>query len=105
LEFRVTAPYFFIKKFGKSSIGIWRARASEEMLDGSVELDGSYLGGTRKGKKGRGAADKVVVFGILKRNDKVHTVVIGDARTATLMPIMSRKSSLAVLFTPIPGGL
>jgi len=33
------------------------ARESEEMFDGSVELDGSYLGGTRKGKR---AADKVV---------------------------------------------
>jgi len=61
------------------------------MLDGSVELDGSYLGGTRKGKKGRGVADKVVVFGVLKRNDKIYTVVIEDARTATLMPIIIKK--------------
>jgi len=61
------------------------------MFDGSVELDESYFGGARKGKRGRGAADKVVVFGILKRNDKVHTVVVENARTATLMPIIVKK--------------
>ena len=38
--------------------------------DGEVELDESYFGGVRKGKKDRGAADKTAVFGILKRNGK-----------------------------------
>jgi len=61
------------------------------MFDGSVELDGGDLGGTRKGKRGRGAADKVVVFGILRRNDKVYTAVVEDARAATLMPIVGKK--------------
>ena len=31
-----------------------------------IELDKSYFGGARKGKRGRGAAGKVAVFGILK---------------------------------------
>jgi len=66
-------------------------RESEEMFDGGVELDESYLGGTRTGKRGRGAADKVVVFGVLKRNDKVHTAVVEDAMTATSMPIIVKK--------------
>jgi len=79
-------------------------RESEEMFDGSVELDESYLGGTRKDKRGRGAADKVVVFGIFKRNDKVYTVVIENARAATLMPILDinqfrhKKSNRPVCF-------
>ena len=34
---------------------------------GPVELDESYFGGHRKGKRGRGAGGKVAVFGILKR--------------------------------------
>lgn len=42
-----------------------------EMFDGAVELDESYFGGARKDKRGRGAAGKVVVFGILKRGGKV----------------------------------
>lgn len=34
---------------------------------GEIEIDESYFGGQRKGKRGRGAAGKVPVFGILKR--------------------------------------
>lgn len=41
--------------------------AGESPFEGEVELDESYFGGKRKGKRGRGAAGKVVVFGILKR--------------------------------------
>jgi len=37
-------------------------RESEEMFDGSVELDGSYLGGARKGKKGRGRLIKLLLL-------------------------------------------
>ena len=47
------------------------ALAADEVFEGSVELDESYFGGQRKGRRGRGAAGKVVVFGILKRNGRV----------------------------------
>jgi transposase len=40
---------------------------------GLFEVDESYFGGTRKGKRGRGAAGKVPVFGILKRGGRVYT--------------------------------
>jgi len=43
------------------------AQESTHMFDGCIELDESYFGGVRKGKRGRGAAGKGVVFGILKR--------------------------------------
>ena len=52
------------------------ALAADEVFEGSVELDESYFGGRRKGRRGRGAAGKVVVFGILKRNGRVYTVVV-----------------------------
>jgi len=61
------------------------------MFDGKIELDESYFGGHRKGKRGRGAAGKVTVFGILKRKGKVYTVVVNDTRTQTLMPLISRE--------------
>jgi transposase len=64
---------------------------AEEMFGGDVELDESYFGGVRKGKRGRGAAGKVIVFGILKRGGKVYTKVIGDTKTNTLMPIIRQK--------------
>ena len=57
---------------------------------GEVEVDESYFGGVRKGRRGRGAAGKVPVFGLLKRGGRVFTVMIPNARTATLLPIMER---------------
>ena len=50
-------------------------------LSGEVEADESCLGGVRKGKCGRGAAGKIVFFGLLKRSGKVYTAIIPDART------------------------
>jgi len=64
---------------------------AKELFDGEIELDESYFGGRRKGKRGRGAADKVVVFGILKRRGKVYTCIIQNTKTSTLMPIIRRK--------------
>lgn len=61
------------------------------LFDGEVELDESYFGGVRKGKRGRGAGGKTAVFGLLKRNGKVYTVVVGDTKTNTLMPIITSK--------------
>ena len=58
-------------------------------MEGDVEMDESYFGGRRKGKRGRGAVGKVPVFGLLKRNGKVYTVVIPDAKT--LLPIIREK--------------
>ena len=64
---------------------------AEEVFAGEIELDESYFGGVRKGKRGRGAVGKVVVFGILKRGGKVYTKIIDDTKTDTLMPIIRRK--------------
>lgn len=61
------------------------------LLSGAFEVDESYFGGTRKGKRGRGAAGKVPVFGILKRGGKVYTQIIPDAASQTLMPIIRDK--------------
>ena len=60
-------------------------------LSGEVEADESYFGGVRKGKRGRGAAGKIAVFGLLKRNGKVYTAIIPNARTETLMPIIEER--------------
>jgi len=62
-----------------------------ELMRGEIEVDESYFGGHRKGKRGRGAAGKVAVFGLLKRQGKVHVVTIPDARSATLIPIIREK--------------
>ena len=60
-------------------------------LSGEVEADESYFGGIRKGTRGRGAAGKVAVFGLLKRGGKVYTAIIPNAKTETLLPIIQGK--------------
>ena len=55
------------------------------MFDGEIEVDESYFGGHRKGKRGRGTAGKVAVFGLLKRNGQVYTVAVPNTQTATLL--------------------
>lgn len=60
-------------------------------LSGEVEADESYFGGVRKGQRGRGAAGKVAVFGLLKRMGKVYAAIIPNARTETLLPIIHER--------------
>jgi transposase len=60
-------------------------------FEGEIELDESYFGGHRKGNRGRGAAGKIPVFGLLKRRGKVYTKVIADVSSKTLMPIINHK--------------
>lgn len=72
---------------------IFEALAAEapELLAGEIEVDESYFGAHRKGKRGRGAAGKVPVFGLLKRQGKVHVVIVPNARSDTLIPIIRQK--------------
>ena len=58
------------------------------LLSGEIEADESYFGGVRKGRRGRGAAGKVPVFGLLTRGGKVYTAIIPDAKAKTLIPII-----------------
>ncbi len=60
-------------------------------FDGEIEIDESYFGGKRKGLRGRGAAGKVPVFGILKRGGSVYAQVIPDVSLDTLFPIIRNK--------------
>ncbi|WP_165009912.1 IS1595 family transposase [Neisseria yangbaofengii] len=75
----------------RQAIAYHLALQADEVFDGSIELDESYFGGQRKGKRGRGAAGKAAVFGILKRNGKVYTVVVENTKQDTLLPVIKRK--------------
>ena len=68
-------------------------KLNEEAADlaGEIEIDESYFGGVRKGKRGRGAAGKVIVFGLLKRGGRVYTIAVQNTKAETLMPIIARK--------------
>ncbi len=70
---------------------IYEMTEEDTAFSGEVEVDESYFGGRRKGKRGRGAKGKVPVFGLLKRGGRVYTKIIPDAKAATLMPIMRQR--------------
>ena len=59
---------------------------------GEFELDESYFGARRiRGKRGRRAAGKTPVFGLLKRNGKVFVTVVPNCSREELMPIIQGK--------------
>jgi transposase len=83
---RHTATLFFRKL--RDVIAQRLDEEAPELLGGEVEIDESYFGGRRKGKRGRGAGGKVPVFGLLKRGGKVHAVIIPNVGSKTLFPIL-----------------
>jgi transposase len=69
------------------------AQQSDDLapFEGEIEVDESYFGGQRKGKRGRGAAGKIPVFGLLKRGGKVYAKVIPNVQGKTLKKIIDAK--------------
>jgi len=67
------------------------AEDAETLLGGEIELDESYFGGRRKGNRGRGAAGKVPVFGILERDGLVHVNVVPNVTAETLLRFTIKK--------------
>ena len=60
-----------------------------ELIVGEIEVDESYFGPKRiKGKRGRGAGSKTIVFGLYKRNGKVYTEIVPDCKAGTLQSII-----------------
>jgi transposase len=71
-----------------------RQRIAEECeraspFAGVVEVDESYFGARRvRGKRGRGASGKTIVFGIFKRNGSVYTEIVPDCKKRTLQQVI-----------------
>ena len=73
-----------IRKFMAKADGEWP-------LAGVVEADETYVGGrTSGGKRGRGAPNKTVVFGMVERGGDVMAGVVPNVRKSTLHPIVAR---------------
>ena len=63
--------------------------------NGEVEVDESYFGARRvRGKRGRGASGKTIVFGLLKRDGKVYTEIVPDCKKVTLQAIIRGRVAL-----------
>lgn len=71
-------PAYYFRRL-RELIAYHTEQAASEAFSGEIEVDESYFGSNRKGKRGRGAAGKV------------YTQIIPDAKSATLVPIIERK--------------
>jgi transposase len=68
---------------------------SQSPFSGEVEVDESFFGARRvKGKRGRGAFGKTIVFGIFRRNGNVFTEIVPDCRRATLQAVIRGRVDL-----------
>ncbi len=59
-----------------------------EVLRGHVELDETYVGGRRPGKRGRGAAGKTIVMGLKERDGAMRTVVTPNVKKEMLRGVV-----------------
>jgi transposase len=84
-----TGAYYFHRL--REIIALELESEADDVFGGEIEVDESYFGGRRKGKRGRGSAGKIPVFGLLKRGGRVYTKIIPNAASTTLIPIIKRK--------------
>jgi transposase len=79
-----------------------RSMLGEDVMSllGEVEVDETYIGGKRRGKRGRGAEGKSIVMGMVERNGKVSTQIVPDVKSHTLLPVVREKVlSKSVVYT------
>lgn len=69
-----------------------------EPFEGVIEADEALFGGKRKGKRGWGAAEKILVFGMLKRNGRVKVHAVRHRDRDTLLPIIARETRPGSLY-------
>jgi len=66
-----------------------------DLAMGEFEADESYFGARRvKGRRGRGASGKTIVFGLYKRDGKVYTEIVPDVKSKTLQGIIRGHASI-----------
>jgi len=75
------------QRFFKLRLRIAQLCGASSPFPGEVEGDESSFGTRRvRGKKGRGAEGKTIVFGILERQGKVYTEIVPDAARSRYRP-------------------
>ena len=69
--------------------------ATQSQFSGTLDADESYFGPKRvRGKRERGAGGKTIVFGLLKRGERVYTEIVPNAARATLQAVIRGKADL-----------
>ncbi len=72
----------------------------DTFLFDQIEVDETYIGGYRPGKRGRGAAGKTIVAGMVQRGGKAVAKVVPDVKARTLLPMIAEYASPhAIIYT------
>jgi transposase-like protein len=72
------------------------AELGKQMLDGTVEMDETYVGGRKKGGRGPHASEKEIVIGLRKRGGELRLFHIQDVKTGTLARYIQENVSMDV---------
>ena len=59
-------------------------------LSKTVEMDDTYIGGIRPGKRGRGAAGKSIVLGAVQRQGRIAASVVSNLSAETVRPFIEQ---------------
>ena len=70
----------------------------QQPFGGRIECDEALFGGKRKGKRGWGAAGKVLVFGILQRNGRVKVCSVEGRGRDDLLPLIQEHTTPGSLY-------
>lgn len=77
-----------------------QAEQLREPFEGAIECDETTFGAARKGKRGWGAAGKVIVFGLIKRNGCVKAMPIAaHDRVSVMQQIQAHTREGALYYT------
>ena len=72
------AAWHMLPKISKAS----KRDSLTDLMSGHIEVDETYFGGRQKGKRGKGAAGKTPVIGLIQRNGSVRTIAIPNVKSA-----------------------
>ena len=62
-----------------------------EPTSGEFEVDETYIGASKPGKRGRGAGGKAVVFGVAQRNGNVSALIPKNLKSSTIVPLIKER--------------
>ena len=69
-----------------------------ETFQGLVECDETTFGGARHGKRGWGAAGKIIVFGLLQRNSSIKVFPLEGRRGAEVLKLVQQHTKPGSLY-------
>lgn len=99
LRFRGKASQPAIKRFFRLIRAVPApSEARQEPFKGEIERDETMFGGKKSGKRGWGAAGKIIVLGILQRNGKARVFPVGGRGARRLIPLARKTAKPGSLY-------